>query len=105
MDAETAKALEDSIAHWKRMREDPECGEKPYGSDCALCAKFRPERCEGCPVDDEGDGMCNGTPWDEASWAWHITTLDPGPIDPVSMVEWHEAADAEIAFLEGLREE
>ena len=51
MNKKTLKALEESIAHWERMQDDPDCGAEPSGTDCPLCARFGgEERCYGCFV-------------------------------------------------------
>ena len=105
MDAKTAEALEASIAHWKRMREDPSgCGETPCGDDCALCRMFHNSTlaCSRCPVREATTrSYCHGTPWAEAYDAWDTYTV----CDTASkLAAWQRAADAEIAFLEGLRD-
>jgi hypothetical protein len=110
MDATTAKALEDSIAHWKRMRDDPFCGEKPFDGDCPLCALFYFEspqhpHCEGCPVGHTG---CVLTPYTYARDIWAAMRdrkeIYGGPLDPDQLAQWRHAASAEIEFLESLRD-
>ncbi len=69
----TLEALDDSIAHWKRLytgtrRENEGC----FGEDCALCAKFYiggKSDCEGCPIAEAGFRHCNGSPWEKCDEA------------------------------------
>jgi hypothetical protein len=104
MNKKTAKALEKSIAHWRRMHdaESPEDlgKESPYGDYCALCDLFSGKDCEGCPVAIKtGKTECDGSPWANArdffgQWKSGWSTR----------AEWRKAARKEITFLESLRE-
>jgi hypothetical protein len=90
------------------MRDDPFCGEKPFDSDCPLCALFYFESrenalCEGCPVENLG---CTGTPYRLARDIWarmrDRQEMFGGPPDPRTMAQWRHAASAEIEYLESL---
>ena len=53
------KALEKSITHWERMRDQwPYLQEAPYSEDCALCHLFlhKNDSCAGCPIAESGRG-------------------------------------------------
>ena len=70
-------ALTLSIEHWRRMRDDPDCGEKPYSGDCDCCRlwlKRKPElTCKGCPIAEAtGDHSCINTPWGAAEYAYWL---------------------------------
>jgi hypothetical protein len=111
MNRKTAAALEDSIAHWRKNAEAKTADEVNIGPDaCALCDLFnypgRPlaKKCAGCPVTKRtGQILCCGTPYDGAASArlrWFIALRrsdDPGDA-------FRDAALAEVAFLESLRE-
>ena len=98
MNAQQTKALRESIAHWIRMREDPDCGERPSGDDCACCAVFGEDfdafaedfdECSGCPIYEfTSKRFCCGTPYYKAMDLFYIT--DEG---------FKNAAQAEIDFL------
>ena len=112
MNKRTLKALKESIAHWKRMRNytkkdisklDEEI-EEPYCSDCPLCGLFINKRddmwseCVGCPVANRaGNTGCVGTPYGAAADAWDewVDGLSPRRT-------WQIFADKEIKFLESL---
>ncbi len=110
MNKATAKALESSINHWKRMRDgkrkkskdkiNSEDGlEVPYGGDCALCREFNIKRnaCDGCPIFIKtGMSECMNSPYWEAR-----TALDN---DGINSPEFKSAAQKMIDFLESLRE-
>lgn len=117
MNPYTKTALQESLAHWKRMRaftlEDFQYPiETPEGPYCALCQRFRLCKHDGelCPVYDAvGQPGCYGTPWSAArnaffSLAYHY--LVAAPITNLELADklivWHAAADKEIAFLESL---
>ena len=65
----TTAALEDSIAHWRRLATgSSRFGEDIYSEDCALCSIFLTSKCQGCPVSDfSGHPSCSETPWSEVS--------------------------------------
>ena len=105
MHPDTLTALQKSIAHWKRMRDNPRnLEEQPTAENCALCTRFHgPIICsslkddELCPVRIvSGLPCCEATPYNRASGA-HFCFLHGGPLE-----SWHAAADAEIDFLESL---
>lgn len=105
MDAKTAAALEDSIAHWKRNVEAERPEQVLMGSDqCALCLLFHGERgCVGCPVmTRSGCHGCRTTPYHKALDR-HIL-WDHQPCDLAAASAFREAARAELAFLESLCE-
>jgi len=98
MDARTREALEASIRHWEANLRASE----PYlavtnGSACALCIRFVPCGCSGCPVREAtGAVACRNTPYYdavEARQAWRRSGNDIG---------WREAAQAELDFLRSL---
>ena len=97
--------LEQSIAHWERMRNDPGCREEPYGDDCALCDahydgnKYATgHQCDGCPVAAEtGHPNCSATPHGVAA-ASHASRRK----GPKAWTRWQLAATAEIEFLRSL---
>ena len=97
MTPQALTALKLSIAHWRRMAEgNRNKGDKPTGSQCALCIEFRKySSCDGCPVQiHAGTHMCNCTPYYSA----HIAYIDYGPKSP----EFKAAARKELEFLESL---
>jgi hypothetical protein len=97
------RLLDESIEHWKWMRDDPECGEMPRGSDCPLCQMYLDADCEGCPVFEQtGIGLCRDTPYSDAAKAF--LRLQRLEIPEGALANWQAAADKEIAFLEGLRD-
>lgn len=68
----TLEALDESIAHWKRLytgnRKD---GEECFAEDCALCKKFLwTLDCEGCPIANAGFLGCKGSLYDSANKAF-----------------------------------
>jgi hypothetical protein len=100
------RLLDESIEHWRRMRDDPEGGEMPHGSDCPLCREYHPDgksRCSGCPLfEHTGGESCQGTPYGNALTAFQRLS---GLANPErALANWQAAADKEIAFLEGLRD-
>ena len=99
MKARALKALKQSIAHWKEMRDDPACS-KPITSNCALCKLFflRENRCDGCPVAEKAEQPnCNGTPYLKAYQAWNQLGKTEA-----SLAKWRAEATKEIEFLESL---
>ena len=95
---ETAKALEQSIAHWKRLATGKRRkNENISTKHCALCKLFYEGHCVGCPVAIKTKAVhCQKSPWVAACVAGnHGSELD----EPV----FHRAARRELAFLEGLR--
>lgn len=75
------KALLKSIEHWKRLeacKTIAEADEEGTGvPECALCAVYYDEDCEGCPVAEFTDeDCCGGTPYHAADNA-----LDAGDIE------------------------
>lgn len=73
MNKKQRKALEESIAHWERMRDDPDCEESPSGWNCACCTYSNStlvdggSTCDNCPISEfTGKTSCDGTPYDKA---------------------------------------
>lgn len=75
----TIRAIEKSIRHWERMRDNKrikmvdedgyKCLESPYSENCQLCRLFinRGHGCEGCPIMDyTGFPDCNDSPYRDA---------------------------------------
>ena len=60
MNPETLEALEESIAHWKRLASgNREPDENVGWLDCSLCVKFmRFALCEDCPVNKKPEQSC-----------------------------------------------
>lgn len=92
------QALRDSIEHWKRIRDDPRCTEKPNSHYCACCNMCREWyeiiECEsGCPIMEfTGVASCEETPYQQAWEAWLLKEYYP--------TKWKDAAQEEINFLE-----
>lgn len=106
MDEITAKALEESIAHWKRMKRFKRVGQfqaEDVGvADCALCRLFWDDGCVKCPVmEKSGFLLCMGTPFRHAS---ELSSLLENASPPRNWKPWRKAAQIEIDFLEGLRD-
>ena len=99
MPKKTLKALIDSIKHWERMQKNPDCGETPYGCECALCNLHYAieDSCAECPVSlKTGQDDCKGSPWSDARFAWESHETSRGK------VEWSKAATKMIKFLKSL---
>ena len=102
MDAETAEALEKSIAHWREnevvtSKEDANIN----SPTCALCHMFFDRKddnmtnCAGCPVSSHtGRFKCQGSPWELV----YDTRFY------YSLANFQKAAKKEREFLESLRE-
>lgn len=101
MNQKTLKALNGSIAHWKRLAT----GKRNDGEDispecCALCKAFMApipplNRCGRCPVSiSTGKTLCGGSPYVNASFAQRIFGLDSP--------EFKSAAGNELRFLKSL---
>lgn len=105
MNPETKEALQKSIEHWKRMRDNPSKDEAPGPETCALCQKFIDLDCVGCPVSEyiEESG-CNNTPYGKAERAFWYYLDDDSATAPKErrLQRWKEAAQKEIDFLESL---
>ena len=101
MNKKTAKALEQSIEHWKRMAKgERNDHEMPSADDCALCGLFNKTNnpCKGCPVmKHTGQDSCEGTPYYAAHIAWVRHGVDSD--------EFKKAAKKELKFLKGLRDD
>jgi hypothetical protein len=122
MTKKAEKALRKSIEHWKRMRGNMGCGDRPLSSDCALCREFADKTeyrdtdwgtievgCVGCPIAARvGRSGCVDTPYARAHRAWSIARMfrmtygESNPDTRTSVVEWNRAAEDMIAFLESL---
>lgn len=111
MNKKAAKALDESIAHHKRMHDfasvDEFEDENPGARHCALCALYCQisnidSPCNGCPVMEKtGCGGCNGSPW-EAAFDAYIEWKN-NPDSKKARTKWRRASTKEIKFLEGLR--
>ena len=107
MGPRTREALEASIRHWKEnaAAENPNDA-NVFGEACPLCHIFYKGRgdCEGCPVANAtGFGLCERTPWGDASKAWGAWAHDhenDGPDFAALRAEFRRAALAEVEFLE-----
>ena len=108
---ETLEALQDSIDHWQRMRDDPiGSGDRPFAKSCALCQIFIfaeevDEHCVGCPVANKtGNPDCEETPYYETVAPFnHVRVLgEKHPLYAKALKAWQEAADAELEFLRSL---
>lgn len=103
MDARTLTALKASIKHW----EENVAAEHPASVTlgiiaCALCAEFRRNDCNGCPVSVRTRGIaCHGTPYGEAQGAYY-RWRDDAPADEAAKLAWRKAAQAELDFLKSL---
>jgi hypothetical protein len=96
MNTKTLKALNDSIAHWERMRDNPNGEDRPGRRQCALCGLFNrnfADGCAGCPVKAKtGEVGCAGTPYEHANAIFGFGANR----------SWRKAAQAEINFLKSL---
>ena len=107
MNKRTAKALEASIAHWKRMKANEmldDC-EEPSVDECPLCLIFNDPNqsrfCEGCPVYESTKRIyCADTPYNDARLAW----IDWNHGKPRARAKFRRAAGRMIEFLESLRD-
>ena len=102
MNKQARKALEESIAHWKRMyeysRDEAMDGEAPTVDYCALCSVYIGNLCGGCPVAKKADTiLCGTTPYNKAYNAYDAWINGNG-----TRRQWRSAAKKEIEFLESL---
>ena len=107
---ENIKALDESIAHWRRLRDfKQKDGEKPDYDWCACCKlddlrseaspDYFPSVCLSCPVYDFTDEeACNGTPIRDASDAWR-RSMEAGDVKSAD----RELMHAEVSFLVKVR--
>lgn len=99
MNAKTKKALEGSIAKWKRnaRARTPEIVRLSV-ADCPLCDLYWDSYCDGCPVAlRTGEAKCRETPYIDAASAhddWEWGDSDGGP--------FRTAAKKEVEFLRSL---
>ena len=94
MKPETKEALQKSIEHWKRMRDNPSKDEVPGPETCALCEKFYGLECEGCPVAEyTGESGCDDTPYAIAERTfWYYLDDDSAPTPKERRLQrWKEA--------------
>ncbi len=110
MNKATKQALKDSIEHWERMMRDPDCGDRLYRDECALCNLFwnPAEACPRCPIGAHtGLGQCMGTPYGQARDALGVylcaKTYGEANLAPLRRA-WRESAQEEIDFLRSLLE-
>lgn len=104
MSKRNVELLQQSIEHWKRMRDDPDCGERPGPWDCPLCNEYRGfmSECKDCPVRlATGWFCCQKTPYRKASLRFIDWTRRPHrrATDDLMLAAWRKAADVEIRFL------
>jgi hypothetical protein len=108
MNQETLQALQDSIAHHERARDNRE-SENVGSETCPLCRLFLKRNtggaawnCDGCPVKERtGKNFCQGSPWypDED---WSEELCDVQFSERVSDDKWRELEQREIDFLRSL---
>lgn len=93
MDPNNIELLKESIAHWERMRDNPGGNEYPSAIHCPLCRRYRAKECENCPIKEFiGQSYCAETPYYDAEDAHNYFS--------VRSLEWEEAAQKEIDFLQ-----
>lgn len=112
MDADTLRALEESITHWEKNV----VASSPYevtlgGASCALCHKFvynvteSIPACSGCPVyEHTGFSSCRNSPYLDVfrayqNWLYSETEEEHN----ILRTEYQAAAQAELDFLRSLR--
>ena len=98
------KALDESIEHWKRMQgfTTPKEFDKenPGGDHCPLCNWYT-DCYSGCPVYEHTKARdCHNTPWLSASYSYERYLIHP---TNGNLIRFRKAAQAEIDFLEGLK--
>lgn len=111
MDANTLRALEESITHWEKNLVTSNPSEVSLGgSNCALCQMFvfgdeNCDPCRGCPVFEHTSFPgCTGTPYHDAhisGMQWKYNSYDPDSYDR-HKAAFHRAAQAELDFLRSL---
>jgi hypothetical protein len=116
MKSETLIALVKSIQHWqKNMRQESPHSVETGAAYCALCEIFNlsyiggddddelgpcVELGEPCPVKvATGRGFCEGSPYEEAYYAWQKWSKSNFWID---RWRFHDAARRELEFLQSL---
>jgi hypothetical protein len=107
MRAVDEQALQDSIAHWKRLVEATpslNAWEVPGAADCPLCCYYwnvpNKKTCDGCPIFEyTGHRLCNDTPYPEAHEIWENYAMG---FDTYTIEEWRRAAQAMVDFLQNL---
>ena len=114
MSRKNERLLGRCIPHWLRMRDDPNCKERPAPRFCHLCEEYvdrNPSgpRCRGCPIwAVTGVDSCFKTPYVAASnayWDWldarkACAKGDVGPAWPdEKWREWRRTATVELQFL------
>lgn len=107
MNRETELALSASIEHW-RENEEAECFTKASveSADCALCADFYHEDCQGCPVaQSTGRTWCRGTPYQAAADALDHWAYGEKEDAERHREEFRACAKREREFLESLLDE
>lgn len=110
MNKTTAKALEQSIKHWERMRDTHPVNaiEFPTSSHCALCKEFFDKaacnaECRGCPIyiRTRHKGCARG-PFNVACDAFYDALWND---DKQSLDKWKKKAQKMIDFLISLRDQ
>ena len=125
MNADTLKALDESIAKYRGYASADYCG--PYNlttEGCPLCTLFFEYDCFGCPISAGEHYECYGTPYCTLHTAVHAayrsTVKEPDvwdihtvvrtlvhdtalPTDHPALPEIRRLAQAEVEFLKGLK--
>ena len=110
MTKKTQVAIQKSIEHWVRMRDDNYgIGEEPDVDNCPLCKLFYAGDCVKCPIFlKTGEKLCGGTPYGDAGDA--LTgyqqelehTLGPGNWLIPARKKWKRTSNKMIRFLRSL---
>ena len=105
MTPQQRKALQESIEHWERMRDDPapQC-EAPTSEDCPCCHLYFDADCQGCPIHEHtGKRFCEETPYRHAASIWNkIEAYYPQEPPPHVAYEWKDAATEMIEFMQAI---
>lgn len=87
----TDKALNKSVAHWKRLSTgNAMAREGIYGKDCALCKLFYTNfGCDGCPVKRATDwDFCCHSPYGAAHLAYYEYGVKSKQFKAAAKKEW-----------------
>ena len=105
---ETFSLLDEVVAHWKAVRNNPlfePCG----GGSCAFCVEFQatPGNCTTCPIASFGYKGCTGSPFDKFAEHRHTcrVLIKQKSFTPIHMKLLIRFANQELRFLDShLRE-
>jgi len=110
MNAETLKALNESIEHWERLANGTsKDGEGIGGNHCALCDMFvqnapsHDKLCDGCPVSEAGYHGCGNSPWSDVNN--HVIRLFDDGLEMETIKQgnfFKDLASKQLAFLKSL---